>query len=91
MSNTTNANGNQTQRKSLAAQLDRLDTIIDGLDNVLPEVVADAVRHAVSAAVQQAVESVLREVFSRPELLRALAPQPEVPVAAVAQIGRAHV
>ncbi len=84
MSNTINSNGSPTQRKTLAAQLDRLDTIIDAIDRVLPEVVADAVKQAVGAAVQQTVETVLAEVLSRPELLRALAGQPQAPVAAVA-------
>jgi hypothetical protein len=82
MSNTSTSNG--SQRKSLAQQLDRLDSIIDALAEGLNEAVADVVRQAVSAAVQQSVEAVLREVLGRPELLRALAGQPAVPVAQVA-------
>jgi hypothetical protein len=85
MANTPTINGSHgTQRKTLAAQLDRLDGIIDALAEGLNEAVADAVRQAVGAAVQQSVEAVLREVLARPELLRALAPVPEVPVAQVA-------
>jgi hypothetical protein len=82
MSNTSSING--SQRKSLAQQLDRLDGIIDALAEGLNEAVADAVRQAVTAPVQQSVEAVLREVLSRPELLRALAGHPAVPVAQVA-------
>jgi hypothetical protein len=85
MANTPMINGSHgTQRKTLAAQLDRLDGIIDALAEGLNEAVADAVRQAVGAAVQQSVEAVLREVLARPELLRALAPVPAVPVAQIA-------
>src|SRR5262249_9639908 len=67
------------QKKTLAGQLDRLDTIIDALDEALPGAVADAVQQAVSAAVKQAAEAVLREVLGNPGLLRALNPQPAPP------------
>jgi hypothetical protein len=70
----TNVNGQGSQRKSLASQLDRLDRIIDVLAEGLNEAVADIVRQTVASAVQQTVETVLREVLSRPEVLRALAP-----------------
>src|SRR5262245_26145143 len=62
---------NGRQQKSLAHQLDRLDTILDGLAEALNESVAAAVRDAVAAAVREAVEVALTEVLSRPELLRA--------------------
>src|SRR5438067_2202414 len=77
---TQNANG-RPLRKSLASQLDRLDGIIDTLADGLNQAVVDAVRDAVAMAVQQAVEVVLRELLSRPELLRHLAGQ-TAPVAA---------
>src|SRR5438067_1174741 len=70
-------------RKTLASQLDRLDGIIDTLADGLNQAVVDAVRDAVALAVQQAVEVVLRELLSRPELLRHLAGQ-TAPVAAAA-------
>ena len=80
MSSPTTVNGNPgshgQQRKTLAVQLDRLDTIIDAIDKVLPEVVADTVKEVVGAVVQQTVEAVVRELLGRPELMRALAPQP---------------
>jgi hypothetical protein len=81
-SSATMPNGKQ-QRKSLAEQLDRLDGIIDALDEGLQGAVADAVKDAVALAVQQAVEAVLREVLARPDLLRAVAAQ-AAPVAQVA-------
>jgi hypothetical protein len=70
-----NAGSHGQQKKTLAGQLDRLDTIIDALDEALPGAVADAVQQAVSAAVKQAAEAVLREVLGNPGLLRALNPQ----------------
>jgi serine/threonine-protein kinase len=74
----TNTNG-RTERKTLASQLDRLDLTIDALADGLNKFVADAVREAVTAAVSQTVEAVLRELLSRPELLRQLVP-PAAPV-----------
>src|SRR5262249_8636922 len=68
------------------AQLDRLDGIIDALAEGLNEAVADIVRQTVASAVQQTVEAVLREVLSRPEVLRALAPPPAAPVAQPAPV-----
>src|SRR3954464_7038079 len=67
---TTNMNG-RVPRKTLANQLDRLDTILDGLADALNEAVADAVKQAVTVAVQAAVQQGL----SSPDALRALAPQ----------------
>jgi hypothetical protein len=91
MTNTTSINGNAThgqQKKSLAAQLDRLDLLIDALDKVLPEVIAEAVQQAIGTAVQQALEALMRELLTRPELLRALAPQPAAPPAAATETTR---
>src|SRR3954468_22728886 len=61
-------------RKTLAEQLDRLDTIIDVLADGLNETVADVVK--------QAVEASLQTLLSNPDLLRNLAtkvtpPMPE--------------
>ena len=67
----TNTNG-RPPRKSLATQLDRLDTILDGLANGLNEAVVTAVKEAVVVA----VEAVLREVVNNPELQRRLQPEP---------------
>src|SRR5947209_5822508 len=73
---TTTTNGQV--RKTLATQLDRLDSILDGLSDGLNEAVATAVQQAVATAVQQAVV----EVMTNAELERLLhpsAPQPPTP------------
>ena len=79
--NVLNGNG-RPQRKTLANQLDRLDNTIDALADGVNRAVADAVREAVASAVQQAVGLVLRELLSKPEVLRQLAGQVLPPVAA---------
>src|SRR5262245_46131727 len=90
---TNTGNGTATQRKTLASQLDRLDSILDGLDIGLKEAVAYAIdgpvqkagREAVAQAVQQAVEGLVTEALSNPDILAlvraTLAPPPSaVPV-----------
>src|SRR5262245_63641128 len=67
-------------RKTLASQLDRLDSILDALSDGLNEAVATAVEGAVERAVRQAVgqavketmQSLLTEVLSNADLLGAL-------------------
>ena len=78
----TNTNG-RPPRKSLATQLDRLDTILDGLADGLNEAVVTAVKEAVVVA----VEAVLREVVNNPELQRRLRPEPVAAEPAPAQPG----
>jgi hypothetical protein len=72
-------------RKSLGDQIDRLDSILDGLAEALDGAVADAVRGVISHAVGEAVRAAVAEVLSSPELLRAALekhdPQPAVPAA----------
>jgi hypothetical protein len=84
MSNSVHTNG-KPQRKTLAAQLDRLDTILETLNEGLNDTIAGAVRQAITLAVQQAVEAVLNQVITQPELLRSLAaqayPQPQAQAA----------
>jgi hypothetical protein len=63
-------NGN-TSRKQLSSQLDRLDTILDGLAEALNESVASAVKDTVGQVVKEAVETTIREVLSNPDLLQA--------------------
>src|SRR5262245_21315837 len=84
MTTTTSPAANGRQQKSLAHQLDRLDTILDGLAEALNESVAEAVRDAVTAAVREAVEVALTEVLRRPELLRAALAAHGGPAAGVA-------
>src|SRR5262245_65867500 len=74
----TATNNTSRPRKTLATQLDRLDSLLDGLADNLNEAVATAVQQAVTTAVQQAVI----EVMTNAELQRLLhppAPQPPPP------------
>jgi hypothetical protein len=61
----------RTQRKTLARQIDRLDSVLDGLAEALNGSVATAVKEVVGQVVREAVETAVREVLSNPELLRA--------------------
>jgi hypothetical protein len=81
MGNTkTNLNGQE--RKTLASQIDRLDSILDGLSEALSESVSTAVQEAVSLAVKEAVQMVLTEVLTNPELRdRLQPPSPPAPPA----------
>jgi hypothetical protein len=70
------ANGN-SQRRSLASQLDRLDSILDGLDVALSGAISETVKDAVSTAVAEAVRATLIEIVANPQvmsLLRGVAP-----------------
>src|SRR5262249_32354819 len=66
-------------RQTLASQLDRLDSILDGLSDALHGAVASAVegaveravRQAVGAAVRETLQAVLAEVVSNPDLVAA--------------------
>ncbi len=61
----------RTSRKSLADQIDRLDSILDGLADALNESVADAVKDVIAETVRQAVHAAVTEVLSSPDLMRA--------------------
>src|SRR5262245_50960001 len=75
---TTTTNGQE--RKTLASQIDRLHSILDGLSDNLNEAVATAVqgavelavRQAVGPAVKEAVQAVLVEVMTNADLLATL-------------------
>ena len=69
----TTMSNSRTQRKSLANEIDRLDGILDGLDEALAGAVADAVRQATGAAVKEAVRLALVEVLSNPDVLALIA------------------
>jgi hypothetical protein len=62
--NTVRTDNNCPPRKTLASQLDRLDAILDGLDNAL----AGAVQAVVCTAVKEAVQAVLTEVLTNQQL-----------------------
>jgi hypothetical protein len=64
MTTTTRTDINGPPRKTLASQLDRLDAILDGLDNAL----AGAVQAVVCMAVKEAVQAVLTEVLTNQQL-----------------------
>jgi hypothetical protein len=66
MTKTMEMNG--TARKTLASQIDRLDSILNGLSEGLDQAVAQAVREAVGLAVQEAVQAVLTELLTNPAL-----------------------
>ena len=90
----TKTDSNGQVRRTLASQLDRLDSILDGLSDGLNEAVADAVRDAVGiavkeaagVAVREALQAVLTEVLTNPALLEHLQPprQPAPPTPPVA-------
>src|SRR5262249_6673646 len=69
---TTMTSNGRPARKTLASQIDRLDTMLEGLAENLNEAVADAVRAAVVVAVREAVQAVLTEGLSNPEILAQL-------------------
>jgi hypothetical protein len=73
MSTTTLNNG---VRKTLASQLDRLDTILDGLAENLNEAVAmaaaNSVKEIVNVAVQEAVRAALVEILTNAEVQKRL-------------------
>lgn len=69
---TSTLNG-RPQRKSLASQLDRLDRILEALEDGLTSTVAQVVREAVTVAVQQAIQAVIVEMMAQPELMQQLA------------------
>src|SRR5262245_18815533 len=70
----------RTQRKSLATEIDRLDGILDGLDEALAGSIEMTVRDVVGHVVRETVEATVREVLSNPELIRAAVAQ-HAPVA----------
>ena len=57
---------NGRQRRSLEDQLNRLDSILDGLADALNEAVADAVKDSVGLAVREAVQAVMTELVTNP-------------------------
>ena len=71
------ATATATKRRSLADQIDRLDSILDGLAEGLDDAVADAVRNALSEAAENAVRTQLGKAFSDPETLSKIAAMSE--------------
>src|SRR3954470_19644721 len=73
MSTSSSPATNGRARKSLEHQLDRFDSILDGLAHALNESVADAVKDAVGHAVREAVQAVVAELVANPQVAKALA------------------
>lgn len=70
MSETLNPTPNgRTQRRSLSAELDRFDRMIDGLDQGIKEVITDGVKESVGAAVGEAVRATLLELVTHPNVM----------------------
>jgi hypothetical protein len=69
---------NGRKRPTLSDQINRLDSILDGLAENLDAAVAAAVKEAAGIAIKEAVQGVLTEVLSNPELLDRLRPEPAV-------------
>lgn len=67
MSSTVQPSLNGRAKKTLAFQLDRLDTILDGLADALNGAVSDAVRETVGVAAKEAVRVALDEALSQPK------------------------
>src|SRR5262245_23373659 len=73
-------NVGRTQRRNLATEIDRLDGILDGLDEALAGSLETAVRDVVGQVVREAVEATIKQVLSDPELIRSAIAQ-HAPVA----------
>src|SRR5439155_3411781 len=73
---TTLING-RPERKQLSEQLDRLDSILDGLSGALNEAVADAAKEGVREAVTSAVIELLTNNDLKAALHQATAPERE--------------
>ena len=63
------------ERKQLSDQLDRLDSILDGLSGALNEAVADAAKEGVKEAVTSAVIELLTNTDLKDALHKATAPE----------------
>ena len=69
---TTNTNGQV--RKTLASQIDRLDSMLDGLAEGINDTVVTAVKEAVNQVVREAVQAVITELLTNPDLQQRLHP-----------------
>jgi hypothetical protein len=80
---TSTISNSHMQRKTLSTQIDRLDSMLDGLAENLNDAVAMAVKETVAQVVRGAVEVAVKEVLSNPELLRAVLAQHVPPPAQI--------
>ena len=75
----TNNEADKKARKSLSEQIDRLDSLLDGLADNLNSAVADAVRDAVGGAVREAVHATPLELSPLGHVGIVFAPPPTNP------------
>src|SRR4051812_8478429 len=71
---TATANSNGRVRQTLASQIDRLDTMLDGLAEGINGTVVTAVTESVGEAVREAVQVAVNEILTNKELQRHLHP-----------------
>jgi hypothetical protein len=75
---TATASNNRPQRKQLSDQIDRLDSILDGLGGALNGAVAEAAREGMRLALKDALIEIMVDAGLRAKLHQATAPeQPE--------------
>jgi hypothetical protein len=79
MTSSTLSNNGHVSRKTLSTQIERLDSMLDGLAENLNDAVALAVKDVVGQVVRDAVEVAVKEVLSSPALLRAALAQQAPP------------
>src|SRR6516225_4221352 len=63
---------NGKARRSLAAELDRLDQMLDGLADGLNEAVGEAVKTSVNGQLRETIQAVLTELFTNPDIVAKL-------------------
>lgn len=68
-------------RKTLTRQLDRIDKMLDGLDQGLKETIADAMKESVAPTVAEAVRITLLELVTNPNVLEMMHGNGMIPAA----------
>jgi hypothetical protein len=63
---------NNKPRKSLADQIDRLDSLLTGLSEAIEGTVAEAVQRSVTVAIERAVEGLFTQLVANPAVVQLL-------------------
>ena len=84
---TATVQSNGQARKTLSAQIDRLDAMLDGLAEGIQDTVVSAVQQAVVQAVREAVQAAVSQVLTNPEVQRHLRPEPAASTAVAEPVG----
>jgi hypothetical protein len=66
------ASSNGKTRRSLAAELDRFDHMLDGLADGLNEAIGEAVKVSVDGHLRETIGAVVTELFTNPEIVAKL-------------------